>query len=212
MSTLEHLDLHSDVYIGLCPRLDLKDIHFPRLKTLRLGKFTFFEDAQLDWILSHASNLRELSLHDCTIIWAVTCYAKQYHDPFNVEVREGNNYPKGDMRICHTYSKCWHDYFLSFRSGLPLLRHFEFGWVPYSRNLPFKDWQSVKLGSFGKYYHIFDHEAWVRRGPLKKDQELEGRPACFDEDEEALLSLLRKTSQKFPDRVGAHRNWLQVKR
>lgn len=68
MATLEHLTLYSDRPLGLCPALDLSAVHFPRLKSLALGNYTFCHDDQLDWILAHGATLRELYLDNCLII------------------------------------------------------------------------------------------------------------------------------------------------
>ncbi|CAG8021383.1 unnamed protein product [Penicillium salamii] len=68
MSSLQNLTLYSDMYWGFYPRPPLKGIHFPNLQSLSLGNYCFFEDAQLDWILSHSS-LQELYLDDCAIFF-----------------------------------------------------------------------------------------------------------------------------------------------
>ncbi|RJE26363.1 hypothetical protein PHISCL_01336 [Aspergillus sclerotialis] len=203
MSTLEHLTLHSEDYVGLWPKLDLTSTHFPRLTSLMLKRFTFFEDAQLDWILSHGATLRELRLDTCIIIWAVTCYAKDYHDPFNVEIPEESDNPEASMKVYHTYPKRWHDHFTSFRTGIPLLRRFWFDGTFYVN--PFKKCMDLFKFACSRYnYHVFDHEALVALSPHSiAPEELEGAPTCFEEDVEALRSLLQKAEQTFLARTEA---------
>lgn len=71
ISNLEHLTLYSNVYFGFYPKLDLHGVHFPRLKTLSFGKYTFAHDSQLEWILSHGDTLKELYLDNCPILFEV---------------------------------------------------------------------------------------------------------------------------------------------
>lgn len=198
MPTLEQLTLHSRYQVGLWPKLDLTRTHFPRLKSLMLRNLTFFEDAQLDWILSHAATLRELHLDDCTIIWAVMCCAEEYHDPFTVESHEGD-YSEDRSRIYRTYPKRWHDYFSSFRTGLPLLHSFQFERISFPG--PRQRRRDIKLDRFQENYHVFDHRLWANFRPYEWDKELDGIPTCFEEDKEALLSLLREIEQKYPART-----------
>lgn len=47
-------------------------MHFPRLKTLALGNYTFTHDWQLDWLATHSATLEELYLDDCIVVY----YAK----------------------------------------------------------------------------------------------------------------------------------------
>ena len=56
-------------YFGWLPKLDLRGIHFPALKILAFGNYTFTNDWQADWIGSHGATLKELYLDDCPIIW-----------------------------------------------------------------------------------------------------------------------------------------------
>ncbi|EIT75753.1 hypothetical protein AO1008_08286 [Aspergillus oryzae 100-8] len=71
MGSLEHLTIYCDNYWGFFPKLDLKGIHFPRLKTLALGNFGFAQDAHVEWIASHEATLAELYLDDCTILYDI---------------------------------------------------------------------------------------------------------------------------------------------
>lgn len=68
-SSLEHLTLFCDTWFGFRPKLALSEVHFPRLESIVLGNFTFFQDSQLEWILSHGATLSELSLDDCMILY-----------------------------------------------------------------------------------------------------------------------------------------------
>jgi hypothetical protein len=71
MGSLENLSLYSTFYWGAYPRVNLDGVHFPRLKSLSLGHFSFVDDKQLDWILEHSSTLEELYLDDCPIMIAL---------------------------------------------------------------------------------------------------------------------------------------------
>lgn len=59
-------------HFGFAPKLDLRGVHFPRLKTLALGNYTFTHDWQLDWLGTHRETLEELYLDDCIVVY----YAK----------------------------------------------------------------------------------------------------------------------------------------
>ncbi|KAL4902414.1 hypothetical protein BDW74DRAFT_158510 [Aspergillus multicolor] len=76
---LERLDLLGDWYLGLYPKLDLDNIHFPRLRTRRLIDYSFAHDTQLDWIFSHARTLRHLMLQSCAIVSKIRVEREKRH-------------------------------------------------------------------------------------------------------------------------------------
>ncbi|KAH7310456.1 hypothetical protein B0I35DRAFT_439071 [Stachybotrys elegans] len=69
VDNLQSLALYSDTALGLMPRVRLKSVHFPRLKSLTLGHFSFVHDYEVEWILSHANTLRSLRLDHCFIVY-----------------------------------------------------------------------------------------------------------------------------------------------
>lgn len=90
---LTSLTIHCDTFWGYFPKCDWRGIHFPKLKKLELGNYTFSHDWQLDWILSHGKTLEVLVLDDCPILRR----AKLLGDV------DGENYavnPSSDMGKC----------------------------------------------------------------------------------------------------------------
>lgn len=72
-SNLRTLALYQTTFhFGFAPKLDLRGVHFPRLKTLALGNYTFTHDWQLEWLRGHRGTLEELYLDDCIVVY----YAK----------------------------------------------------------------------------------------------------------------------------------------
>ncbi|KAH9225019.1 hypothetical protein DL95DRAFT_378681, partial [Leptodontidium sp. 2 PMI_412] len=70
---LTSLTLHADVLWGYIPECDLRSVHFPNLRKLELGLYTFSHDWQLDWICSHTT-LQVLIMDRCSIV----SYAQAY--------------------------------------------------------------------------------------------------------------------------------------
>jgi hypothetical protein len=66
--TREKLDLSFDDYIGYYPKLDLKNIHYPWLKELRLQGITISHDRQITWITDHGDTLQNLHLVNCPLL------------------------------------------------------------------------------------------------------------------------------------------------
>ncbi|KAK1830967.1 f-box domain protein [Podospora conica] len=71
-------------HFGYAPKLDLRGVRFPRLRTLALGNYTFTHDWQLAWLGAHAGTLEELYLDDCVVVY----YAKLLWAGF-----DGEGYP-----------------------------------------------------------------------------------------------------------------------
>lgn len=123
---LTSLTLYCVSYWGYFPGCPLEELHFPQLKHLSLGNYTFTHDSQLDWILTHGQTLQSLSLDDCPII---------HHCTFCCKFRDGRLPPSvKDFTETYTneddtwvYEARWHDYFSSIQSGLPKLKNFRIG-------------------------------------------------------------------------------------
>ncbi|KAH0366088.1 hypothetical protein KCU65_g5565, partial [Aureobasidium melanogenum] len=69
---LEYFKIYGnrEVYWGFYPAGNLP--HFPALRTLILGDYSFTSEKQVEWILSHADTLEELILDDAMMGVAVT--------------------------------------------------------------------------------------------------------------------------------------------
>lgn len=200
LQILEHLTIYSNVYFGYYPKLDLRGVHFPRLRTLALGKYAFVHDSQLDWILSHRDTLTELYLDDCTILWAV---APSNKERTYLGEDSYTTHPNLVGRGYATYDTRWHHYFQSFHE-LRHLRHFRYGRSEYWRGntIPFERETEIIIGMHEESYLTFsdsyaqelsyDYGAWLR---MKWE---EGGPLPWiEEDQTSLEELLAKIGQRY---------------
>lgn len=93
---LTTLVLYQDRPFGYFPRLSLSGVHFPHLKTLALGNFTFSHPHhQLDFFASHAATLENLYLdHPVLIYYSIyprdRCNADGYphRPPWDTDIPE----------------------------------------------------------------------------------------------------------------------------
>ena len=203
MGSLQSLALYSTLYWGAYPRVNLDDVHFPQLKSLSLGHFSFVDDKQLDWILGHSSTLQELYLDDCPILISMRLFLES--DLSNCQIPKSNMEVEGasDQQIFHfTYPRRWHEYFSSIQRGLPYLRRFKFGvsesWDEYV--LPFENEEEIVHALMHDRYQVFDSGT----GPspfLEKEDYLDINPEkewpqCDKEDRSALKELYAKIGQQ----------------
>jgi hypothetical protein len=65
---LTSLTLHAVEWWGYYPKCDFRGLHFPKLKFLELGNYTFTHDWQMEWIYSHGDTLETLVLDDAVIV------------------------------------------------------------------------------------------------------------------------------------------------
>ncbi|CAG8344830.1 unnamed protein product [Penicillium salamii] len=212
MSSLRNLTLYSNIYWGFYPRPPLKGIHFPNLQSLSLGNYCFFEDAQLDWILSH-STLQDLYLDDCAILFQIYLCAE---DPRNLEIIPRSSMqqdPEKGNGFFHTYPRRWSDYFASLESGLPHLRHFAIGRSNWEGGLPFEQEQDIKPALLHDRYLVFDQGSGggafqdnIRSWKMPPEEQ---RPDCDEQDRTALQQLYEKIGQKVER--GFRRRRYQVK-
>ncbi|KAJ5857005.1 hypothetical protein N7455_007899 [Penicillium solitum] len=204
MGSLRKLSLYSNLYWGFYPKLQLEGIHCPNLQSLALGKFTFFEDQQLDWILSHSSTLEELYLDDCSILIQTKVVNANYQlskcpiPESRMKLRRPGQW--GDDWSYH-YPRRWNDYFASFGTGLPHLRRFAIGhnegWDSYPYEVPFEKELDLVPALMRDRYMEFDGGM----GPSqllspRSDPQAEHWPQCDDEDREALKALYGKIKQQ----------------
>jgi hypothetical protein len=204
MGSLEKLSLYSNFYWGFYPKLSLEGVHFPKLKSLALGNFSFFEDKQLDWILSH-SKLEELYLDDCPILFH-TRILNQEECLANCPIPRSDMNYRQDERWAdswlHSYKRRWSDYFASIEAGLPRLRRFAFGHNEHwdlGMGLPFEKELDVRPALMKDRYMAFNGglgpSQFIAEGGTLGDGEDEW-PSCDDEDREALKALYRKIGQR----------------
>lgn len=130
MFSLRKLSLYSSHQWGFYPKVNLEDVHFPNLRSLTLGNFTFCEDKQLDWILGHSATLKELYLDSCFIVFYVRIPDNGDMERTPLTESDMENTPEHPVDLVHHYSRRWHDYFTSIQNGLPQLSRFWFGSSP----------------------------------------------------------------------------------
>ncbi|KKZ68428.1 hypothetical protein EMCG_05887 [[Emmonsia] crescens] len=201
-STLRHLTLYSTHYFGFYPKLDLRDIHFPNLKSLSLGNYAFVHDTQLDWILSHGHTLQRLYMDDCAILYEVGIYDKDncYLSALTEMHPNPEQTQSSDVKYRATYSKRWHDYFGAFQEGLPQLRHFQFGTSPSWWNdsgIPFEMEVEIKMRLGGRELYLVFCDGYGPSPYMDQwaDDDIVPYPECKEEDMDALEALLKKTGQ-----------------
>ncbi|KAJ5816271.1 hypothetical protein N7447_008504 [Penicillium robsamsonii] len=205
MGSLRKLSLYSGFYWGFYPKFSLEGIHCPNLQSLTLGNFSFFEDQQLDWILSHSSTLQELYLDDCPILF----HARILDYEFQLDKCP---LPKSRMKFQinekwsddwhYDYPRRWNDYFASFETGLPHLRHFAIGhnqaWnSDHGWGLPFeKELDLVPVLMHERYMEFDGGIGPSQFTSSRREDDKEAWPHCDDEDREALKALYRKIKQQ----------------
>lgn len=205
MGSLRKLSLYSNFYWGFYPKLSLEGIHCPNLQSLTLGNFIFFENQQLDWILSHSATLQELYLDDCSIL----LQARILDDEDQLSKCPVS---KHDMKLqnledmgddwYYYYPGRWNQYFRSFEACLPRLHHFAIGhneaWDTEDA-MPFENEREIAPALMVDRYMAFD-------GGIGPSQFVSPRwrglnypldwPQCDDEDRDALKSLFKKINQQ----------------
>lgn len=202
------LELQSNSYWGYIPKCDLRDIHFPKLKALTLGKMTFTHDWQLEWILSHGHTLTQLTLEDCPIIneiWIGHTLDAEHYPVFNVGGRldwkretYDTTYWKFETRRHHC--------FRAMQFGLPHLRKFWCGfhveWDQYYTGGHDREWLKAAVAgvipsNYGAFFSDSCLDVWdTNHFDSKGDISGEGLdpaqlyPQCQEEDGKALGELV----------------------
>jgi hypothetical protein len=113
---LKSLNLVFEGYLGYYPKLDLRNIHYPCLKVLKLSHVTLSHEAQIDWILSHKNTLTTLHLFDCPIIANISTKMvldKEFY-PVAGEVAQSITTAENDLR--------WHNVLTRFNTHLTFLK------------------------------------------------------------------------------------------
>jgi hypothetical protein len=194
---------------GIYPLCDLRDVHFPRLKSLSLGNFTIAHDWQIDWILSHGPTLEELILDDCPIITTLKFDEDmaKLNWPDLKPFRSGKDSWYGSCDYWKDVDLRWHHVFPRFQSGLPHLRRFAIGRGNWLEQTMFEERYEMMPSLVPERYYMFDGgigpSQWVGNDPYAYDHgkhtfdiNVGGStkdipfPMCDDEDMDALVVLL----------------------
>lgn len=115
--SLTHLHLSFRYGAGFYPKIDLRGVHFPKLKSLRLVEFQFSHDWQCDWIVSHGG-LLELYLVECPILVTRISGMELDHEGYPI-------YGPASLDESETtYEGRWYRWYHAFKGRLPKLRRF----------------------------------------------------------------------------------------
>ncbi|EAW16957.1 F-box domain protein [Aspergillus fischeri NRRL 181] len=207
-SSLEHLTLFCDTWFGFRPKLELSKVHFPHLKSLVLGNFTFFRDSQLEWILSHGATLSELSLDDCMILYDLCLFENKLGEySFNEDEMELRLEDDGEAGHYRSYNKRWHHYFDAFRTRLPRLRQFRIGTSDWTHGVPFEAESEMRIGLLDERYGVF-YDGWVPTPYVDVSYWPEpwerGPPKCNKEDRRSLRLLFDHIGQEVEESWTLH--------
>lgn len=204
-ASLQSLSLYSSLYWGFYPHFNLEGMHFPLLKSLTLGNFSFYTDTQLDWILSHGHSLQELYLDDCPILFYISVFRDEEDTPSDrcpIPKSDMRRSEKADRRLDYAYPRRWYDYFRAFEDGLQWLREFGFGvnaaWG--EDGLPFERERDIVPALKVDRYMGFD----AGIGPSQVTEHMDDskfgaagrRPVCDDEDRDALKRLCARIGKR----------------
>ncbi|KAH3539717.1 hypothetical protein KXV64_006793 [Aspergillus fumigatus] len=196
------------MWFGFRPKLDLSQIHFPRLKSLVLGNFTFFQDSQLEWILSHGATLSELSLDDCMILYDLCLFEEKLDEySFKKDEMELRIEEDGEAGYYRPYNKRWHHYFDAFRKRLPRLRQFRIGTSDWTHGVPFEAESEMRIGLLDERYGVF-YDGWVPTPYIDVSNWLEpwerGPPKCTKEDRRSVRLLFDHIGQEVEESWTLH--------
>lgn len=175
-SNLTTLVLYQSFYFGYSPKLDLRGVHFPNLRTLALGNYVFTHDWQLDWLSSHSSSLQKLYLDDCIVVFYAKLYCDVDSEGYPLIPHSGNHKTTperfdADFKFMHlTWSRILHH----LRTHLTSLRHFRMGkstrWLREKHPFHRSEYEDLAIGLFNDRYQMFD----MGVGPCQYTTELWG--------------------------------------
>ncbi|KAF8896162.1 hypothetical protein BD779DRAFT_1668001 [Infundibulicybe gibba] len=126
MAHLTTLFLMSDEgKIGYCPRLELRDTHFPALHTLALGNYAFTHDWQFAWITQHAPTLKILLMDTCLIVHRIITPSAKDHEGYLLDPVNNNDRHRTRLSVVG-YDTWWSHFFHTLASDFQL-EEFHFG-------------------------------------------------------------------------------------
>ncbi|KAH7070626.1 hypothetical protein BKA63DRAFT_81461 [Paraphoma chrysanthemicola] len=124
---LTHLSLYAEDFWGVYPRWDCRQLHFPRLRSLSLGRWSLAHDWQIDWLLAHGDTLEELLLDDCPIAHALQ-FDEWQHRSLQWGAGEASVGTDG-WKVGQIFpSMRWSTVLLQFGTGLKRLKRFGIGY------------------------------------------------------------------------------------
>jgi hypothetical protein len=132
---LKHLTLYSDLPFGFFPKLELRGVHFPHLRTLAFGQYVISHDWQIDWIESHSATLRGIYFDHCSILFQIGHADPDWLDEEGYPTYNNDCVSKSYEMDEEYYNKIrmisyrtrWHQIFDRFAHSLPRLGVFRFG-------------------------------------------------------------------------------------
>lgn len=174
---LTHLTLYTDTYWGWAPSFDPRLLHFPNLKNLSLGNFTFAHDWHHSWITSHASTLETLILDDCPILFYIYPFeclrentdntSHDNHDIFLHHPKSPGSQHLNFDDSRYTYSIRWHHLFSTLATVLTNLTKFVYSSGDWPNAFPIRNQLLPYL--WLKRYIAFNGgigpSQWVEMGP-----------------------------------------------
>ncbi|PVH71623.1 hypothetical protein DL98DRAFT_596798 [Cadophora sp. DSE1049] len=117
---LTRLTLHCNVHWGYIPKCDFLCIHFPSLKKLELGNYSFSHDWQVDWICSRTT-LEMVILDDCTIASHTRTFGLVDCEGYWVVPMDEDRSFLSDRQF---NPQRWSDIFAEFEARLPNIKSF----------------------------------------------------------------------------------------
>ncbi|KAG9659044.1 hypothetical protein KCU64_g4113, partial [Aureobasidium melanogenum] len=218
---LEYLKIYGneEAYWGFYPAGNLP--HFPALRTLILGDYSFTSEKQVEWILSHADTLEELILDDAIIGVAVSIAETHVDIPSRTIVydKDYSSNPPGyqpkwrgrtfKSQVWKDPTR-WHNLFSRFAEGLPELRHFAVNhsdWDTQAYEHADALCSAVRLERYGAFSEgvwddfesydaeDFDWTDWREDGHEIVKFQVE-EPGCDEEDWQALNEFLTKVKRR----------------
>ncbi|KAF2630142.1 hypothetical protein BU25DRAFT_446942 [Macroventuria anomochaeta] len=115
---LKVLSLSFENYVGYYPKLDFRNMYYPRLRVLELTCVTISHAAQISWILAHGDTLTAVHLEDCPLVAYTETQQALDDEAYPIP---GEDFPDS---VSSWNDLFWHDIFDSFRIYLTHLRDF----------------------------------------------------------------------------------------
>ncbi|KAH0366087.1 hypothetical protein KCU65_g5568, partial [Aureobasidium melanogenum] len=215
---LVYLKLYaSELYFGMYPGCNLP--RFPKLRMLLLGNLSIVNDDQIDWILSHADTLEQLTLDDAVIAVGAeflehkvdVINRRVIYSPLKVESgRPRYQAERTDISARKwLWPTRWHHIFDQLQRGLPKLKHFVFGHGNWDDNAAFDEADILTCEPKDGRYQYFDEgtgpsnwlDADSSTNKAYNDWEEDKNdvvyhPQCDEEDWQALKDMIHKLEKR----------------
>ena len=205
---LRTLQLSADIPWGWYLKVDFRSIYFPCLKALKLVRFTFSHDWQVQWLSDHADSLKHLTLTECAILDHATSTRQRFDSegyPLGLEPDEDEAQGQGS----YSYKKRWSYHFKAIETSLTQLESFRL--LAFDQTTGATVPQSVftdEAALTPKAHRYLTYRS-IEYSPLFNDQDRSVDEAQTDmlskdekkqqdkEDEKALRELLATTKRRF---------------